>query len=147
MNRFRNLFILLVLVLASASLLSACDFSTANIKGAEMGTGFDSGSKTVTGATNTFELAAPEIHTVVSVANAPSDTSVRAVLTAVDVTDMNGVQATDTQITENSFTLASDGVVDFKWTVPPTGEWPVGSYKVDLYLNDKLDRTLNFTVQ
>jgi hypothetical protein len=28
-----------------------------------------------------------------------------------------------------------------------TKPWPKGSYKVDLYLNDKLDRTLEFQVK
>ncbi len=28
-----------------------------------------------------------------------------------------------------------------------TQPWPTGNYKVELYLNDKLDRTLEFQVQ
>jgi hypothetical protein len=27
------------------------------------------------------------------------------------------------------------------------GLWPVGKYKVDIFLNDNLERTLEFTVQ
>jgi hypothetical protein len=140
-------FYALFLVLVLGSLLAACSASTANITSADLGTGYDSSATKVTGATTTFDKTAPEIHTVVSVANAPSDTAVRATLTAVDVTDMNGQNIKDKQVLDNPYTIQSDATIDFKFTVPATGEWPVGKYKVDIYLNDKLDRTLNFTVQ
>lgn len=137
----------LFLVLVLSSLLAACSASTANISGSELGTGFDSGTNKATGVTATFDKAAPELHYVVAVSNAPDGTAVRAVLTAVDVTDMNGTAAKDTQMAEFPKTLPSDATVDFKFTVPSVGEWPVGSYKIDLYLNDKLDRTATFNVQ
>jgi len=35
----------------------------------------------------------------------------------------------------------------FTFDLTNNGLWPVGKYKVDLYLNDKLDRTLEFEVQ
>jgi len=40
---------------------------------------------------------------------------------------------------------SGSGVLNF--TLAGTQDWPVGKYKVDLFLNDKLDRTTDFTVQ
>jgi len=140
-------FYALLMVLVLGSILAACSASTANITSAATGTGFDKANNAVTGATDTFDKAAPVIYAVTSLANVPDGTTVRAVLTAVDVTDMNGNAIKDKQVGDTTQTLSSDSAVGFSFTVPSTGEWPTGSYKVDLYLNDKLDRTLNFTVQ
>ena len=137
----------LVLVLVLGALLTACSASTANIQSADLGTGFDKSSNSVTGATTTFAADAPELHCVTKVANVPDGTTVRAVWTAVNVTDANGNAIKDQQISEYTSTLAADGAVDFKLSVPNSGQWPAGAYKVDLYLNDKMDRSLAFSVQ
>jgi len=137
----------LIMVLVLSVLLSACSASTANIQSADLGTGFDKSSNSVTGSTTTFAADAPELHCVTKVANAPDGTTVRAVWTAVDVTDANGNAIKNQQISEYTSTLSADGAVDFKLSVPSSGEWPAGSYKVDLYLGDKMDRSLAFTIQ
>ncbi len=142
MKRLYVMFMVLVL----GSLLTACSASSANIQGADMGTGFDSASGAVTGATTTFDKAAPAFHCVIKVANVPDGTTVKAVWTAVDVTSASGAATKDRKLDETSTTLKSDGSYDSSLKVPATGEWPVGSYKVEVYLNDKLDRTVNFTV-
>lgn len=139
-------FYVLLMVLVLGTMLSACSASTANITSAGTGTGFDGSANKVTGATTTFDKTAPELHCVVSVANVPDGTTVRAVWTAVDTVDMNGKSIKDNKINELTKTLTTDSTVDFNLTLPSSGEWPVGSYKVDVYLNDKLDRTLPFTV-
>src|SRR4051794_8991604 len=141
MKKIYALFLILVL----GSMLAACSASTANISSAELGTGFDSSTGKATGVTATFDKGSPEIHYVSQVSNAPDGTAVKAVLTAVDVTDASGNVSKDRKVTEDSKTLSSDAPVDFKFSVP--SEWPVGTYKIELYLNDKLDRTANFTVQ
>jgi hypothetical protein len=43
-------------------------------------------------------------------------------------------------------TLDASGVVDFTLSAPTTGVWPVGKYKVEVYLDGKLDKTLEFSV-
>jgi hypothetical protein len=140
-------FYVLVLVLVLGSMLAACSASTANITGADMGTGFDSSTNKVTGATTTFSKTEPVIHLVVSAANVPSGTTLGVVWTAVNVTDANGTATTNRQLNTVSKTLDSDGTIDFTMSIPSTGEWPTGSYKADVNLNDKLDRTVTFTVQ
>ncbi len=142
MKKFYALFLVLVL----GSLLAACSASTANITSSELGTGYDSGSSKATGVATTFDKAAPEIHVVTAVANAPDGTTLRTVLTGVDITDVNGTETKDTKLNEVTKTLSSDSTVNVTFTAPATG-WPTGSYKSDIYLNDKLDRTLTFTVQ
>ena len=142
MKRFYVLFLVLVL----GSLLNACSASTANIQSADLGTGFDGSANTVTGATTPFDKTAPALHCVIKVANAPDGTTVRAVWTAVDVVDARGNAIKDKKLDESTSTLKSDGAVDVKLNIPSAGEWPVGSYKVDIYLNDKLDRTVTATV-
>jgi hypothetical protein len=137
----------LLMVLVLGSLLAACSASSANITSADMGTGFDGSTNKVTGATTTFSTTEPTFHCVVAVANVPDGTTVRVVWTAVDVVDANGNATKDRKLNETTSTLTTDGAVDSKLSVPSTGVWPTGTYKTDIYLNDKLDRTLNFTVQ
>ena len=137
----------LFMVMVLGALLTACSASTANIQSADLGTGFDNSSNSVSGATTSFAADAAELHCVTKVANVPDGTTVRAVWTAVDVTDANGTAIKDKQISEYTSTLAADGAVDFKLSVPNSGAWPAGAYKVDLYLNDKMDRSLAFRIQ
>ena len=80
------------------------------------------------------------IYALVSLKNAPDDTTLKAVWTAVEA------DGTDPNLLLDENTLTSgDGNMQFSLT--NDNLWPVGTYKVDLYLNDKLDRTLDFTVE
>ena len=141
MKRFYVLFLVLVL----GSVLAACSASTANIQSADLGTGYDSSTQKVTGATTTFAPTDTTIHLAVAVANAPDDTTVRTVWTAVDIPDQN---LKDQKLGETTYATKDVGsTVHFTLAGPGDQTWPTGSYKVDIYLNDKLDRTLNYTVQ
>lgn len=114
----------------------ACSFSasTANIKEATMAKDADGNEPaTVFGQDNVF-------YCVVELANAPDDTTVKAAWTAIDVA---GAEP-NTFIDETELTTGS-GSLHFDLT--NTGPWPIGTYKVDLYLNGELDRTLEFSVQ
>lgn len=57
--------------------------------------------------------------------------------------DAEGVDA-NFQIDEAELTSGS-GTLTFNLSTD--GLWPAGAYKVELYLNDKLDRTLEFEVR
>ena len=142
MKRFFSFVSLLVLV---AVVAAGCNFSfsTANITNATL-------SKDVSGAnfdpvdpTTSFPIDQPVIHLVAKVANAPSETKVKSVWTAIDVGD---VAPANTQIAEVDVTLDASGTAHFTLSIPDSGAWPVGKYEVDVYLNDKLDRTLEYTV-
>jgi hypothetical protein len=130
--RLTILFPLLALILASL----ACGFSasTANIPEAWMSTD-EAGSNRTTTYTQDAEFFAQ-----VELKNAPDDTTLKAVWTAVNAegVDPNFV------ILEKEYT-GGDDLVHF--TLSNDSLWPAGEYKVDIYLNGNLDKTLTFIVQ
>jgi hypothetical protein len=73
--------------------------------------------------------------------NAPSNTKLKAVWTGVEVQD----NPPDTVIDQKELVIG-DGTFTFS-LVNNNPLWPTGKYKVDLYLNDKLDQTLEFQVE
>lgn len=82
-------------------------------------------------------------YAVVDLANAPDDTEVKAVWTAIEVDpqDVSGTQINETSI------LSGDGIVFFNLENNPEFYWPSGTYQVELYLNGALETTLDFSVQ
>ena len=131
-----------LLALAVVALVAvACGFnvSTAKIKDAVLAKGYDNGE--AVDPTTVFAQDDLTIHLVVKVANAPDDTTVKAVWQIAQIEGYDpGV------IDETSLTLDS-GQDSLDFTLSNDQLWPVGKYKVDLYLNDKLDRTLEYEVQ
>jgi serine protease Do len=125
-------------LMSMALWLAACSggkgsVSTANIANASLSTD-------EAGAQRSTAFGPDDVvYLTVGLANAPDDTKVKAVWTAVDA---EGAAANtvldDAELTSGSATLTFDLKND--------NPWPAGSYKVDLYLNDKLDRTLTFGV-
>jgi hypothetical protein len=116
--------------------LLACSFSasTAKISDAKMARDYDgSDPTTVFAQDETF-------YCVVELTNAPDDTPVKASWVAVEV---EGVEA-NTFIDEAELTTGSETL---HFELSNNGLWPLGKYKVEIYLNDKLDRTLEFIVQ
>jgi hypothetical protein len=118
--------------------LGACNFSasTANISSAKMATDKDGKNPT-----KTFSPDQP-FYCIVELSNAPDDTKVRAVWTAVKA---EGADA-NTKIDEAS---ATSGSGQLQFTLSNQGSWPTGDYKVDLYLNNAKEptKTLEFRVQ
>jgi hypothetical protein len=122
----------------------ACEFSasTAKISDAVMATSTQGDNFEPVGVTDTYAVDQAVFHAVVSVANAPSDTKVKAVWTAVDVGD---AAEPNTVVDETEISVEGSRNIDFTLK-SDSGQWPVGTYKVDIYLNGKSDRTLNFSV-
>ena len=85
---------------------------------------------------------APEFHAVVTLTNAPKDTLVKAVWLAVDV---GNAAPPDSKIDEKEVKTEGSRNVDFSLQ-RGAAKWPAGLYKVQIYYNSKLDRTLNFVV-
>jgi hypothetical protein len=114
----------------------ACEFSatTANIQDAW--TAFDQDGEELTDVFGQEDV----FYCIVQLANAPEDTTVKATWIAVNV---EGVEPNhviqETDITTDSgqlyFELSNDQL------------WPTGNYKVEIYLNGELDRTLEFQVR
>jgi hypothetical protein len=142
MKRILSFVSLVVLV---AIVAAGCSFSisTANIQQAVLAKDVKGNNFEPVDPTTTFPVDQPMIHLVVNVANAPSDTKVKTVWTAVDVGD---AAPANTKIDEAEVALDSSGTAHFTLSLPNSGAWPVGKYKVEVYLNDKLDRTLEYSV-
>lgn len=76
---------------------------------------------------------------MVTLSGAPDDTKLKAVWTAVEVEG----EAPNTLIYEKEYVGGASTVT---FDLSNSQPWPPGKYKVDLYLNDQLDRTLEFAV-
>jgi hypothetical protein len=132
-TRRYNLGFVAVALLASVLALG-CSASTANIGDAWMARDYEGTQRTTTfGPGEVF-------YCVAELKNAPDDTTVKASWTAVNA---EGVDP-NTFIDEAVLTSGS-GSLHFE--LSNNSLWPNGQYKVDLYLNDELDRTLEFEVR
>ena len=138
-------FSLLVTWLLLAGIAAGCSFSisTANIPQAVLAKDVKGDTFEPVDPTSTFPPDQAVINLVVTVANAPSDTKVKTVWTAVDVGD---AAPANTKLDEAEITMDDSGNAHFTLSSPSTGVWPVGKYKVEIYLNDKLERTLEYTI-
>lgn len=134
MKKTKLKLILLVMVIAIISMACGFSASTANIKDAYMA--LDEAGKEKT----TIYPQDAVFYCIVTLANAPSDTSLKAVWTAVEAKDTEA----NFKIDEVTTTMG-DGTVPF--TLTNNNMWPTGKYKVDLYINDQLKQTINFEVQ
>lgn len=129
-----SLFLRMVL-LCVVLLLAACsrEISTANIAAARLSKD-EAGSQATTtfGPNDVFYLK-------VDLANAPDGTRVKAAWTALAVEGAEpNTPLDDVEMESGSATLTFD--------LQNEGPWPAGDYKVDVYLNDQLDRSLPFRV-
>lgn len=128
----RILIVLLIMMLATA----ACEFSasTAKVKDAYMSSDEEGANRT-----EIFTQDQP-FYCIVELTSAPDDTTVKAVWTAVEVTD------TDPNMLIDEYEVTTgDGTIPF--SLINDGLWPTGKYKVEIYLNDKLDKTIEFAVE
>ncbi len=142
MKRITSFVALLLLVAVVASACSV-SFSTANVTQAVLAKDVQGETFEPVNPTSTFPTDQAVIHLVVSVANAPSDTKVKTVWTAVDVGD---AAPANTKIDEAELTMNDSGNAHFTLSAPTSGKWPAGKYKVEVYLDDKLDRTLEYSI-
>jgi serine protease Do len=130
----------IVLVLITAVLV-ACggdgaevNFSTANIQDPVLAKD-EAGNEPAT-------VFNPEdtVYVLADLKNAPPDTTVRAVFTAVDVAG----EAANTKIDEVEVTGSGGPLV---FNLSPANPWPGGDYQVELYLDGELDQTLSYKVE
>jgi hypothetical protein len=129
-------FILILGMLAMLTVACAFSFSTANFDDAFMAADPDGNQRTtVYGDEDVF-------YAIADLANASDDTVVRAVWIAVDVDDTEP----NLLIDEVSIT-SGDARLTFDLANEAGLLWPNGQYRVDLYLNDELETSLDFQVQ
>jgi hypothetical protein len=131
---FRLVLFVLVLVLGTL----ACNFSvsTANITKARMTTD-EAGSQT----TSAYSPSAQAFYCYFDLNNAPDDTVVKGTWTLVSA---DGYES-NSEIDSANVT-GSDNTYYFSLK-RSADAWPVGQYKIDLYLNDKMVQTVPFEVK
>lgn len=94
------------------------------------------------GITSRFPSGQGEVHAVVLTSNAPKGTRVKANWIAVDV---GRAASPNTRLGESELQVFGTQYVDFYFN-PSGGRMVPGTYRVELYLNGKLDRNLDFSV-
>jgi hypothetical protein len=127
---------LLAVVLILASL--ACNFSasTANITNAHMAT-----DESDTQQTTVYSPSTQTFYCYYDLNNAPDDTVVKGVWTLVSAEgfDANSeIDSAEINGSDDTYYFSLDRAAE---------EWPVGQYKIDLYINDNLVETVEFQVQ
>jgi hypothetical protein len=75
----------------------------------------------------------------VNLQNAPDDTVIKAVWSVVEAQDTEPGRV----INETEYTTGSD----VYFTLSNNDLWPIGTYKVEIYLDGELVNTINFSVQ
>ena len=132
----RKLKIMFVFIVLMLSML-ACEasFSTAKISDAYLTYNSDG-----SGRTSTFTND-QTFYCVVEVENAPDDTTLKAVWTALDV------EGIEPNLLISEFELTTESENEFTFNLENDQLWPAGTYKVDIYLDGTLEETLEFSVE
>ncbi len=87
-----------------------------------------------------FEPGEHTVHCVIDLNKAKSGTTVKFVWTAVDVEDSKNGEIKTIDYTTKPF----ENKVHAHLTLPR--DWPKGKYKVEVYINGALDKTISYTV-
>ena len=80
-------------------------------------------------------------HAVVAIKDAPKNTRFTA---AWYVTDVGSASSPNSLI--DSTDLTADGTRNIDFTLSPNNQWPAGKYRVEISVNNVLDRVVDFTV-
>jgi hypothetical protein len=91
--------------------------------------------------TTTFEPGDHTIHCIAELNKAKAGTQVRFVWKAVDVAGEKNEEIKTIDYTTKSF----ENKVHGHLTLP--NDWPKGTYAVDIYINDALDKTITYTIE
>ena len=124
-----------VIVLLFTSLACEASVSTAKISDVYL-----TSDKLKSGETNVFSND-QTFYCIVEVSNAPDDTTLKAVWTAVDA------EGVDSNFVIDEVETKTDGQKIFTFDLANDSLWPDGTYKVEIFMNDTLEKTLDFSVQ
>jgi hypothetical protein len=95
-------------------------------------------------ARTTFAADTPKIYAIFKTKGAKDGDKARGVLIAEDVGD---VAPPNTKVLETKLDMEGDtDDGDFNFSKPTNG-WPVGKYRVEIYVNDELATKVNFTIK
>jgi hypothetical protein len=94
--------------------------------------------------TTSFTSDTPKLFAMFKTTGIKNGDKMRGVLIAEDVGD---VAPANTKVLEKTLTLEEDtDDGDFAFSKPTKG-WPVGKYRVEIYVNDDLAKTVKFTIE
>jgi hypothetical protein len=91
-----------------------------------------------------FASDTPKLFAIFRITGLKSGVNVRGVLIA---TDVGAAAPANTKVLEKTLALEEDthdGDFTFSKT---TNDWPVGKYRVEIYVNDELATTVKFTIR
>jgi hypothetical protein len=92
----------------------------------------------------TFASNTPKLYAIFKTEGAKAGDKIRGVLIAEDVGD---VAPANTKVLETILDMDGDtGAGDFSFSKPTNG-WPVGKYRVEIYVNDELATKVKFTIK
>lgn len=137
MKRFVPIFFAVLALVFSAL---ACESLSTEMSLENLRLAYDENGEQVTSTFGADDI----FYAVADLKNAPQGTLVKAVWTAVDVQDTDEgleIQEQKLDITEESFS----GAIYFQ--LSNDERWPSGQYKVDLYLNETLAQSMEFSVE
>ena len=94
--------------------------------------------------TTTFASNTPKLYAIFKTEGAKTGDKIRGVLIAEDVGD---VAPANTKVFETILDIEGDTEAgDFNFD-KPTNDWPVGKYRVEIYVNDQLATAAKFTIK
>jgi hypothetical protein len=135
-----SILLALTVVLSLGAECSA-SFTTAKISEATMALSVDDYAKPVN-PTNKFYVDTPAIYCSCKVSNAPESTDI----TSVWIYVRGEVDLENYEIDSYGMTVEGTTYLYFYMNRPTNG-WPIGEYKLVLYLDGKEQTSLSFTVQ
>jgi len=91
--------------------------------------------------TTSFAAGDRTVHCVIELNKAKKGTQVRFIWKAVDVEGSQNEEIKTIDYTTNSF----ENKVRGHLTYPK--DWPTGKYRVEVYINDSLDKTIDYTIE
>lgn len=99
-------------------------------------------NETAVNPTTTFSPTDNPLHSVVKLENTTAGARITGVWTVIDA---GGEQ--NFEIGRKELTLEAGSTYTAHFTAELNQDWPEGKYKFELLVNDKLEKTVNFTVQ
>jgi hypothetical protein len=91
--------------------------------------------------TSSYDPSDHTVHCIIELNKAKKGTRVRYVWMAVDVEGEKDKEIKTTDYTTNSFENKVHGHLQLQ------SAWPKGTYRVDVYINGNLDKTVDYTVE
>jgi hypothetical protein len=122
--------------------LPALAHADATVTAAALGTSIDKDYHIANPSTE-FAQDAPAIHCAWSIDGVGGEVTVRSVWIAEDV---GKVAPPNYRIDEASIKMGGDGSGQFQLSKPNNG-FPTGKYRVEIYIDNKLAKTVPFTVK